>query len=156
MLNLRLSTLTHGTCQSILACCTALSQHEVRAPGDCSGPPAQELPASSREAGCTGSYRTRVRTWRQEGLGDQIAPGTEARGAPVLCWSPGPASCEGTSVLFSQVCWASVEANFASLPAKLGVTLAQYHRGRAPLLGLNWEWNAVLGAATGRAELSLF
>ena len=34
--------------------------------------------------------------------------------------------------------------------------MVQYHRGRAPLLGLNRELNAVLGAATGHTKLSLF
>lgn len=77
-------------------------------------------------------------------------------GSHILCWSLGPASCEGTSVLFSQVLRASVEANFTSLPAKPDVMLARYHKGRALLLGLNWELNAMLGAATRRTELSLF
>lgn len=143
--------------QSILVCCTALSQCRAQFPGNCLGPPAQELPASSREANCTGRNRTYVCTWWQEGQQEQLALGFGASvGGAHLCWSLVPASCEGTSVLFSQVPCASAEANFASLPAKPGVTLVQYHRGRAPLLGLNWELNAMLGAATGHAELSLF
>lgn len=85
-------------------------------------------------------------------------PGHKGEGEPhILCRPLGPASCEGTRMLFSQVHCAGVEANFTPLPAKPSVMLVvQWHRGRAPLLSLKWELNTVLGAATGHAELSLF
>ena len=116
-----------------------------------------EAGASSREADCTGRYMTRVCTWWQEGQQEQLALGTEAREGSASSADPWTLQAvKAPAFLFSQVCCASVEANFTLLPAKPGVMLVQYHRRGAPLLSLNWELNTVLGAATGHAELSLF
>lgn len=115
-----------------------------------------EAEASLRETDCPGRYRTCVCMWWQEGQQELLAKAQRWGRAPHPLPAPGPTSCQGTTVLFSQVHCAGVEANFTSLPAKPGVMLVQCHRGRAPLLSWNWELNAALGAAAGHAELSLF
>lgn len=146
----------HVALSGIFARCTAWSQHMTEAAGNCLGHPMQKLEhllekqivlgGTGPVCACDGRRDSRSFLPRHKGEGDPH----------ILCRSLGPTSCEGTRVLFSQVHCAGVEANFTPLPAKPGVMLVQWHRGRAPLLSLSWELNTVLEAATGHAELSLF
>lgn len=144
----------HVTLPGIFACCTAWSQHRTKATGDCLGPPMQKLKhlLEKQTALEVQDLCVCVRAGGTAGV-PAMAP---KWGEPtILCQLLVPQAVKAHSaVLTGALCRWGGKLHISA--CKTWCDAGAGPRRHSSTAQVSWELNAVLGAATGHTELSLF